>query len=153
MKKIKIMMMMIMVCFTSFSFCQTKSPNNLYLSPTDLIKQDTFLILKDKKYKVYDGNDKITLVDIDLIVSNKIKIKVDSLNQMIMTSNMTSRYKVKNKLTYSPKKFFIMKDGDGWGITETLQAQNDFGVLKEINIYYFFNKNFEMNKEITIVSQ
>ena len=153
MKTLKIMMMALMMCFTGFSFGQTKNSNNLYLLRTDLVKQDTFLILKDRKYKVYDGNDKITLVDIDLFVSNRLKVNTDSLSLMLMESNISSMYKVKNKLTYSPKKFFIIKDNDGWSISETCQSKNDYGVLKELKIFYFFDHNFKMIKEKTIISK
>ncbi len=135
------------------TFSQTKNPNNLYLLKTDLVKLDTSYILKDRKYKVYDGNNKIALVDIDLFISNRSKINIDSLNQMIMESNISSMYNVKNKLTYCPIKFLIIKDDDGWLITETCHAKNDYGVLKELKIFYFFDNNFKMIKEKTFISK
>jgi len=153
MKKIIFLILTFLLLFSNLTFSQTKNPNNLYLLKTDLVKLDTSFILKDRKYKVYDGNNKIVPVDIDLFISNRSKINIDSLNQMIMESNISSMYKVKNKLTYSPIKFYIIKDEDGWSINETCQYKNDYGVLKELRLYYFFDNNFKMIKEKTFISK
>ena len=138
-------MIALIMCSTLVSFGQTNQ-NKLYLFKSDIIKSDTFFILKDRKYKVYDGTDKIVLADIDLIISNKVNVSVDSLNHMLIESNINSRFKVKNKLTYTPKKFLIYKDENNWFISETCYAKTDFGVLKELNILYSFDKNYRLLK-------
>lgn len=65
----------------------------------------------------------------------------DSTRQtIIITVMVKSEAKIKNKLSAIPKKLILFKvDDSEYGASTLYYAQNDFGVLKELNTYFRYN--------------
>lgn len=85
-----------------------------------------------------NGMDKIVKVD---FLDDLEGVFADSTRQtIIITAMVKSTLKIKNKLSAVPKKLILFKiDENEYGASTLYYAQNDFGVLKELNSYFRYN--------------
>jgi hypothetical protein len=124
-----------LLIFNCPTFCQkakkaivsTSTPNRITIPK----KSDTFFWWKN-------GLEEIVKVD---FLDGLEGVFADSTRQTIIINAMVkSNAKIKNRLTAIPKKLILYKMNENeYGASTLYFAQNDFGVLKELNSYFRFN--------------
>lgn len=113
-------------------------------------KDDKLLVNKKIKFKAGDDSD----VDVETFIP-VTKLQLDSIgiskvNSMIEWGLLKSKYSVKNKYTYIPRKIglFYMDKKFTWSVKVEFTAQNDMGATKDATKYYVFDKKGEFLNEL-----
>ncbi len=124
-----------LLVFNHPTFCQKSKKTSVGTGTPKKItipkKSDTFFWWKN-------GLDEIVKVD---FLDGLEGAFADSTRQtIIITAMVKSSAKIKNRLSAVPKKLILYKmDENEFGASTLYYAQNDFGVLKELNSYFRFN--------------
>jgi hypothetical protein len=125
-------------CFLMFGYPifsqKAKKPSMSTSTPKRISipkKTDTFFWWKN-------GMDEIVKVD---YLDGLEGVFADSTRErIIMIAMVKSSAKIKNRLSATPKKLILYKiDENEYGASTLYYAQNDFGVLKELNSYFRYN--------------
>jgi hypothetical protein len=133
--KLSLAIISCLLVFNTPSFSQkAKKPsvsNGIPKKITIPKKSDTFFWWKN-------GMDEIVKVD---FLDGLEGVFADSTRQtIIITAMLKSSAKIKNRLSAIPKKLILYKmDENEYGASTLYYAQNDFGVMKELNSYFRFN--------------
>jgi hypothetical protein len=67
---------------------------------------------------------------------------------IIQTANIKTKYRLKNKSTYSPLKIFVAFINNEWTIKIDYTAQNDFGATKDGTTYTMFDELGEFKSQL-----
>ena len=105
---------------------------------------------KDFVWKNGEG----TYVDVkfEYFVPKEVIIEKEVLDKIVMNIMVKSKFKLKNKLSFVPKKLTIMyseKDGTYSGIC-LYWGKNSYGVKSESTTYYSFTLDGEIKEIMTI---
>jgi hypothetical protein len=99
-----------------------------------------------------DGEENYVDVEFSYYVPKEIVIEKDILEKVVMKIMVDSQYKLKNKISYIPKKLTIMyseKDRTYSGICK-YWGKNGYGVKSESTTYYSFTLDGEIKEIMTL---
>lgn len=104
------------------------------LKDSDFTKTETDVVL-NKEITILNGDDKPTFIKIQF---NSTKdqynlLTLQKLNEIIKDANENTKYNLKNKRTYIPKKLIIkwISEDKCWLLGFEYTAQNDYGATKD----------------------
>jgi hypothetical protein len=146
----KITIIVLLIAFTTLSYCQ-KTKHKVYkINKTDFEASINGLTVKDKSFKFKAGDGKPVDV-VTFISTTKAEfaiITLEKLNAMLDISNSKTTYVVKNKNTYKPRKIaavFSPKDNI-WMVTVEYTSQDKLGAIIDSKSFLSFDKEGEYLK-------
>ena len=99
-----------------------------------------------------DGEENYVDVEFSYFVPKEIIIEKGVLDKVVMKIMVDCQYKLKNKISYIPKKLTIMyseKDGTDSGICK-YWGKNGYGVKSESTTYFSFTLDGEIEEIMTL---
>ena len=116
-------------------------------------EKTTTLPTSDSEMFVWkDGEGTYVDVEFSYYVPEEIIIEKDILDKIVMNIMVQSKFKLKNKISFIPKKLTIMyseKDGTYSGISR-YWGKNGYGVKSESTTYYSFTLDGEIKEIMTL---
>tara|TARA_R110001592_G_C12576455_1_gene692977 strand:- start:31 stop:468 length:438 start_codon:yes stop_codon:yes gene_type:complete len=140
--KTKIMKRLLLVVFLFQSF--------IGISQTE--KTSTLPTSDSEMFVWKDGEENYVDVKFSYLVPKEIVIEQDILGKVVMKIMVNSQYKLKNKISYIPKKLTIIyseEDGTYSGICN-YWGKNSYGVKSESTTYYSFTLDGEIKEIMTL---
>lgn len=129
----------------TYTFVNESIIKETILTNSDFSLKDDYYTFISKPYYILNGDDK--LVNIDLIYSAKSvffkSINAEKISFMISMANLKTKYSMKNKRTYVPRKVTIIysESSNTWMLGLEYISQNDYGANKDGDSYVTFEKD------------
>jgi hypothetical protein len=140
---------LLLFVFTGYSqtYATTKDGKNVILNnngtweysqvPTQKL---SYPETNDKSFNWKDGYDKIVVVKFENFLKDS-SIDNKTLNSMIVNSLTTSKYKLKNKVSFVPRVLTIMNDekSGGYTVTTSYLGKNSYGAESQSKSYFKYD--------------
>lgn len=115
-------------------------------------KTSTLPTPESKTFVWKNGEGTYVDVNFSYLVPEEINIEKKILDKVVMNIMVKSKYKLKNKYSFVPKKLTILyseKDGTYSGISKYI-GKNSYGVESESTTYWSFDLEGEIKEIMTL---